>query len=181
MILVHFKKIIGEKVYLSPRSIEDAEKYPEWLNNYEIAKYIEYYTKILSIDGEREFLSKNNNTYSLAIVDKQTDELIGSIGFQHMNVFDRTAELGIFIGDENHLSKGYGSEAIKLFLDYGFNHLNLNNIILKAYSFNKRALRAYEKCGFKQFGIWEKSHYAEGEYHDIIFMNIMKDDFYKSK
>ena len=177
---MHFKKIVGKKVYLSPRSVEDALKYTEWLNNYEIAKYIQYHTKILGVEEEQEYLTKADG-YNLAIVDLETDELIGSIGLHHVNVIDRTAELGIFIGDEDHLSHGYGSEAIMLFLDYAFNFLNLNNIMLKTYSFNKRAQKAYEKCGFKTFGVWKNSHYAEGEYADIIYMNIMKDEFNKQK
>ena len=105
--------------------------------------------------------------------------MIGAIGLEHINQINQTAELGIFIGDENHLSRGYGSEAIMLLLNYGFNFINLNNIMLRVYSFNLRAQKAYKKCGFKEFGVWKNSHYANGEYFDIIFMNITKDDFNK--
>ena len=179
---MYFKKIVGEKVYLSPRSVDDAEKYVEWLNNHEIAKYLNYNSKILTLEVEREFLAKtNSDSYNFAIVDKKTDELIGSISLMNIKNVHRTAELGIFIGDEDHLSHGYGSEAIMLLLDYGFNQLNLNNVYLKLFSFNKRAQRAYDKCGFKTFGVWEKSHYFEGKYHDIIFMNVLRDDFNKKK
>lgn len=179
---MHFRKIVGEKVYLSPRSVDDAIKYTEWLSNYEIAKYVQQYTKIITVDGEKEYLAKNDtNSYNFAIVDNHTDELIGSISLMDIDYINRTAELGIFIGEENHLSKGYGSEAIMLTLNYGFNFLNLNNIMLKVYSFNERAQKAYKKCGFKEFGVWKKSHYAEGKYYDVVFMNIMKDDFNKKK
>ena len=179
---MHYKKIVGKKVYLSPRSVDDAEKYLVWLNDYEVTKYIPQYTKILGLEAEREYLSKTNtDEYNFAIVDSETDELIGSTGLMHVDNINRTAELGIFIGDGDHLSKGYGSEAIMLLLNYGFNFLNLNNIYLKHYSFNARAHRAYEKCGFKEFGVWKNSHYADGEYSDIVFMNIMKDDFNAKK
>ncbi len=180
---MHFKKIVGKKVYLSPRSVEDATKYAEWLNNYEIAKYVQQYVNITSLESEIEFLSKPAaaNSYNFAIVDLKTDELIGSISLEHINNINRTAELGIFIGDENHLSKGYGSEAIMLLLNYGFNFLNLNNIMLRVYSYNVRAQKAYEKCGFKRFGVWENSHYHDGEYSDIVYMNITKNDFNKQK
>ncbi len=177
---MHFRKIVGKKVYLSPRSIDDACKYAEWLNNYEISRFVNQHVKIISIEGEREYLAKNDqNSYNFAIIDNDTDELIGSISLMDINSINGTAELGIFIGDENHLSKGYGSEAIMLLLNYGFNFLNLNNIMLKVFSFNKRAQKAYKKCGFKEFGVWKNSHFAEGKYHDEIFMNIMRDDFNK--
>lgn len=179
---MHFKKVVGKKVYLSPRCVDDAEKFVEWLNNHEIAKYLNYNTKVLTIEAEREFLAKNNSdNYSFAIVDKTTDEVIGCISLGHVKDVNRTAELGVFIGNEEYLSRGYGSEAIKLLLDYAFNQLNLNNIMLKAISFNKRALRAYEKCGFKTFGVWKKSHYVDGEYYDLVYMNILRDDFNKNK
>ena len=93
---------------------------------------------------------------------------------------NRTAELGVFIGDEKYLSRGYGSEVIMLLLDYAFNYLNLNNIMLRVLEFNKRAVRAYEKCGFKVFGVWEKCHYFNGEYYGEIYMNILKEDFVKN-
>jgi len=137
---MHFRKIVGKKVYLSPRSNDDAEKYTEWLNNYEIAKYINQHVKTISVESEHEYLAKNDtNSYNFAIVDNETNELIGSIGLMDIDYINHTAELGIFIGDEDHLSKGYGSEAIMLLLNYGFNFLNLNNIMLKVFDFNKRA------------------------------------------
>jgi len=83
------------------------------------------------------------------------------------------------IGDKKYHSSGYGSDAIMLILDYGFNYLNLNNIMLRAIAFNKRAIRAYEKCGFKTFGVWKNSYYFEGKYHDEVYMNILKEDFNK--
>ena len=177
----YFKKMIGKKVYLSPINMEDAIKYTEWLNDYDTAKYIDQVTNIVTIEGEREFLANLNNKCIFAIVDKENDTLIGNITLNKINSVHRTSELGIMIGDKNYLSLGYGSDAIKLMLDYGFNQLNLNNIMLRAVAFNNRAIKAYEKCGFKTFGIWKQSYYFEGEYHDEVYMNIMKDDFNKKR
>ena len=174
----YFKKIVGEKVYLSPINCDDYLKYVEWLNDLDIAKYINHYTNILSITGEKEYLEKAScEKYNYAIIDKEKDLLLGNISLMNINDINRTAELGIFIGDKNYHSRGYGSEAIMLLLDYAFNYVNLNNIMLKVFSYNKRAIKAYEKCGFKTFGIWKESHYFDGKYHDEIFMNILKDDF----
>lgn len=178
---MYFRKIIGKKLYLSPINCDDYLKYVEWLNNFEIAKGINAYSKVNSIVSEKEWLMNNCNSgnYSFAIIDSESNMLIGNIGLMNIKEIDRTAELGIFIGDENYLSRGYGSEAIMILLDYAFNHLNLFNIMLKVYDFNKRAIKAYEKCGFKKFGEWEKSHYFNGEYISEIYMNILKDDFLK--
>ena len=175
---MYFKKMIGEKVYLSPQDSGDALLYVEWLNNYDVSKYVDQHVKNINLNSEREYLEKNeSDRYNFAIVDKETDKLIGSIGLSHVKNIHRTAELGIFIGDTNYLSHGYGSDAIKLLLDFAFNQLNLNNIMLKAISNNKRALKAYSKCGFKEFGVWEKSHFYDGQYYDLVYMNITRDDF----
>ena len=177
----YFKKIIGDKIYLSPINSDDYLKYTEWLNDYDIAKGVNQYVNMVNINGEHEWLEKAmNEKYNFAIVTTNDDLLIGNISLMNVNEIDKTAELGIFIGDKNYHSSGYGSEAIKLILNYGFNYINLNNIMLRVYSFNIGAIKAYEKCGFKTFGIWKESHYFDGEYHDEIFMNIMKDDFNKN-
>lgn len=178
----YFKKIVGKKVYLSPINTDDYLRYVEMLNNFEIAKGVNQYVKMVSIDSEKKWLEMAiNEKYIFAIVCKENDKLLGNISLMNVNNIDGTAELGIFIGDENYLSKGYGSEAIMLLLNYAFMQINLNNIMLKVYSFNKRAIKAYEKCGFKTFGIWKECHYFNGEYCDEIFMNVLKEDFYKDK
>lgn len=176
----YFKKIIGDIVYLSPMNSEDYLKYVEWLNNYEIAKGVNHVTNVLSIEAEKAWLEKaTSEKYIFAIVNKENDTLLGNISLMKIHEVNRTAELGIFIGDENYLSRGYGSEAIMLLLDYAFRYVNLNNIMLRVFDYNKRAIKAYEKCGFKTFGVWKKSHYFDGEYSDEIYMNILKEDFYK--
>lgn len=178
----YFKKIVGNKVYLSPMNSDDYLRYVEMLNNFKIAIGVNHYVNMVSIDSEKKWLENaSGEKYNFAIVCLENDLLLGNISLMNINNVDRTAELGIFIGDENYLSQGYGSEAIMLLLDYAFKYVNLNNIMLKVFDFNKRAIKAYEKCGFKTFGVWKKSHYFEGKYMDEIFMNVLKDDFYKDK
>ena len=176
----YFKKIVGDRIYLSPINSDDYLKYVEWLNDFEIAKGINHYTDIISIDSEKEWLEKaTSKKYIFAIINKENDTLLGNISLNNIKEVNRTAELGIFIGDVNYLSHGYGSEAIMLLLNYAFKFLNLNNVMLRVYSFNKRAIKAYEKCGFKTFGVWKNSYYFDGEYCDEIFMNVLKEDFFR--
>ena len=177
----YYKKLIGELVYLSPVNIEDALKYTEWLCDEDITKYLGNYTKNINLLGEIEWVKKacSKDEPNFAIINKENDTLIGNIGLKDIDDINRTAELGIFIGDKNFHSKGYGSEAIKLLLNYGFNYLNLNNITLKVFSFNARAIKAYTKCGFREFGRLEESVYYNGEYYETIYMNILKKDFNK--
>ena len=178
----YFKKIVGDRIYLSPMNSDDYLQYVEWMNSYEVGKGTGSISRMVSIESEKEWLAKaTSEKYNFAIVLKENDMLLGNISLMKVHDVDRTAELGIFIGNENYLSRGYGSEAIMLLLDYAFNYVNLNNIMLRVFDYNKRAIKAYEKCGFKTYGVWKKSHYFNGKYSDEIYMNILKEDFIKNK
>jgi len=177
----YFKKLVGERIYLSPRSSEDAEKFTEWLNDFEVTDYLERSGSIITLEAEREYLEKNNNpeaTFAIVTLDK--DELIGTISLEKISNIHRTATLGIFIGNKEYHSKGYGTEAIRLILDYGFNYMNLHSIDLALMSFNERALKCYKKCGFKEVGRIREHRFVNGKYHDTIVMDILRSEFTES-
>lgn len=178
----YFKKLVGERIYLSPRNIEDVEIFTKWLNDMEVTDYTGRTHQITTLDAEKKYLEiKNLETEpSFAIVTLEKDEMIGTISLENINMTNRTGILGLFIGEENYRSDGYGTEAIKLLLDYAFNYLNLNSIKLDLISCNERALKCYKKCGFKEYGRWRKSKYVNGKYYDTISMDILAEEFTES-
>ena len=162
----YFKKLVGDRIYLSPRSVDDYEKYVEWLNDFQVTDYTGRSSKILTREAEKEYLEKNTNVEAVfAIVELETDKLLGSVGIENIDHINRSGTLGIFIGDKDYRSKGYGTEAIRLVLEYGFKYLNLKNINLDVLACNERAIKCYEKCGFKKAGRWRKSKFINGKYH----------------
>ena len=170
----YFKKIEGEHVYISPMNPEDVEKYVKWLNDPEIVKYLSVHNGLVSLNGEKEYLEEfSKREFVFAIVKNDNDELIGNIGLQNIDYKNGNAELGIFIGEEDNLSKGYGSEAIKLLTNYAFNHLRLHSIYLRTLDTNERAQKSYEKCGFKEFGRRHESMFIDGKYHDLVYMELI--------
>ena len=174
----YFKKLIGERIYLSPRNTEEAEQFTEWLNDFETTDYIGRSALIITLEGEKKYFEENmDKNYNFFIVTLDNDKLIGTVGLEKYDAINRTATLGIFIGDKEYRSQGYGTEAIKLILDYGFNYLNLNNIKLDLMSFNERALKCYQKCGFKEYGRRRKCKYINGQYYDLIEMDILAEEF----
>ena len=177
----YFKKLVGERIYLSPRGNEDAEKFTEWLNDFKVTDYTGRSGNSMTIEAEKKFLEENNNHQSsFVIVTLDKNEMIGAISLEKINNINRTATLGIFIGNQEYLSKGYGTEAIKLILDYGFNYMNLHSIQLDLMSFNKRALNCYKKCGFIETGRKRENKYVNGKYYDTICMDILKNEFKES-
>lgn len=170
----YFKKLEGERIYLSPMNPEDAELYTKWLNNPNITKYLSTHNALVSLNGEREYLEEfSKHEFCLAIIKKDNDELLGNIAIEDIDYKNGTAELGIFIGEESNLSKGYGSEAIKLLTNYAFKELRLHTIMLRTLDINERAQRAYEKCGFKEYGRRHESRFIDGKYHDMVYMELI--------
>ena len=174
----YFKKLVGERIYLSPKNTEDVEQFTKWMNDFNVTDYIGISNKVMPLEAEKNYLIEHNNDeVNLAIVALSEDKLIGSIGLFDISHVKRAATLGIFIGDNEYRGKGFGTEAIKLILDYGFNYLNLNNIKLDLMEFNESAFACYKKCGFKEYGRRRKCNFLNGNYYDTIEMDILADEF----
>ena len=175
-----FKKLVGDNIYLSSRNVDEEviEKFAEWLNDFETTDYIGKSSTLITIEDERKhFENPKENEYIFFIVRSEDDKLIGTIGLHSVDNINRRATLGIFIGDKSGRNKGFGTEAIRLILEYGFKYLNLNNIKLDVLEFNERAQACYKKCGFKEYGRRRKSEFLNGKYYDKLHMDILENEF----
>ena len=174
----YFKKLVGDRIYLSPKSIEDAEIFVEWMNDFATTDYLGRSNKIMAIEAEKKYLEENTNAEAnFAIITLEDDKLIGTVSIEKIDHTHRTGTLGIFIGDKDYRNNGYGTETIRLILEYGFYYLNLNNIDLSVMSFNERAKKCYEKCGFKEIGRRRKCRFINNKYYDVISMDILAEEF----
>jgi RimJ/RimL family protein N-acetyltransferase len=175
-----YKKLVGDKCYLSPCRVEDAEKWAEWFNDLAVTLPLgdEAYTPSTP-DSERESINGiiKSKAHIFNIVDLETDMPIGRCLFFNVDHVNRSAMFGIFIGEKAYWGKGYGHEATKLLLDYGFNLLNLNSIMLGVMSFNERALRSYQRVGFKEIGRRRQARIVGEQKFDVIFMDILAEEF----
>ncbi|MHA1210945.1 MAG: GNAT family N-acetyltransferase [Candidatus Heimdallarchaeota archaeon] len=176
----YHKKIVGEKCYLSPISEHDAEHWANWFNDLEVTIPLgdEAYIPT-NITNESVTINDiiQSNAHIFSIVDLKTDELIGRCGLFSIDKINRHAMFGIVIGEKSYWNKGYGQDATKQMLDYAFNLLNLNNIMLGVFSFNERAIKCYEKVGFKLIGNRRQARILGKNKYDIVFMDIIADDF----
>ena len=75
---MYYKKLVGKNIYLSPRTIEDAEKYTEWLNDFNTTDYLGRSGKIMTLEAEKEYLVNHIKAEaSFNIVTLKDDKLIG--------------------------------------------------------------------------------------------------------
>jgi RimJ/RimL family protein N-acetyltransferase len=180
-IVKYFPKISGEKVYLSPISLEDAETYAKWLNDLETTRYLTLASAQVTLQGERELLAGLSKDHNYAIVERGSERLLGNCGIMDIDRVHRSAEVGIFLGDEEKRGSGNGTEALRLLCDLAFNVLNLRSLMLQTYDYNARAQASYRKVGFREIGRRRKAHFFGGSYHDIVLMDLLAEEFGPSR
>jgi len=160
--------------------IEDACKYTKWMNDFEVTDKINSSCNVITVESEKVWIEKNSGigNYQFAIVKQENDELIGNCSLHNLDFINQIGTVGIFIGEKENWGKGYGSETLELLIDYGFNHLNLNNIKLSVYSFNENAISCYKKVGFKEIGKRREAYFKNNKRYDEIYMDILRSEFY---
>lgn len=174
----YYKKIIGKRLYLSPANFDDAENYIKWMNDMVVARNYAQYSSVISSKSDMKwFFEPESGVQRYAIVILDGDVLIGSISLHDINHLNRTAFIGIFIGEEENRSKGYGADAIRLILEYGFKTMNLNNIMLSVHADNSAGISCYEKVGFRETGRRREWVFKDGKYVDVIYMDILAREF----
>jgi RimJ/RimL family protein N-acetyltransferase len=169
----------GTKVALGPFLPEYLENRLAWLQDPEVSIYSNGTFRVPSREYEKQVNEqfRGDQGVLFAIYDVDTLTLIGEIGLSEINHGDGTAMFGINIGPKEYWNKGYGTEATKLVLDYGFRFLNLYNIALITFSFNERAIRAYQKAGFKENGRRRGALLLNGQRYDHVYMDCLANEF----
>ena len=59
--------------------------------------------------------------------------------------------------------------------------MNLHRVSLEVFSFNDRAIRLYTKIGFQQEGSGRQSLFKNGEWHDIIHMELLQSEYFEKQ
>ena len=176
----YFCKIVGERLYLSPVSDDDrdVESYIKWMNDRTVASDFAQYNCVVSSKNDLKWIYEppsNMQRYAMVLLDGDT--MIGSISIHNIDHLNRNAFIGIFIGEEAHRCRGYGAEAIRLLLDYGFNTLNLRNILLTVQADNHAGIACYKKGGFREVGRLPEFVFRDGRYVDKLYMSVSARDF----
>lgn len=169
----------GEKVYLKLIEEEDLKKRVEWINDSEIQDTLNYdtptsyaktkawFNKILLDSTRREF----------SIFTVKNDEYIGFCGLFKIEVPIMKAELHCVIGNKKYHRGGFGTEAYKLLMDYGFIELGLNKIYGYQLVHNGAAHRVVEKLGWKRDGLLRQDIYSHGSIKDRWAVSVLREDW----
>lgn len=159
----------------------DLDKINQWRNDPDLIACLGAPYRYINEDVDREWYDKylrtRGNSVRCTIVDKETDEVLGLISLMSIDSVNRSAQLHIMIGRAENRGKGVGTFAVRAMVAHAFNDLNLCRIELGVLEYNLPALRLYEKIGFVREGLKRQSNYKNGDYHDLIIMGLLRDEF----
>lgn len=170
-------------INLSKIKKEDMEHIYRWFSDTGFLKYYDYYPPFpLNKDEvDKIFNDYENSNKSKVFAVRLENSIIGVAGFDDMIEENQVATLFIGLGNENERGKGYGMEAMKLLLRYGFINLNFHRIQLNVLEFNKRAISLYEKCGFKKEGIFREFVLRDGKRYNLLLYGLLRNEWIKNK
>jgi RimJ/RimL family protein N-acetyltransferase len=171
----------GTKVRLAALSKDDAPRMARW---YEDVGYLRLQEtnsalpkSVAQIEAELEQSDGSADTIVFGIWTGDNNELVGTLGFYEIEWSNRVAWLGMGIGDRGAWGKGYGTEALRLALQYAFDELNLHRLTLTVIDYNERAIALYEKAGFRREGVFREFGKRDGKRYDMYLYGLLRPEW----
>jgi len=167
----------GSLIRLRVREPEDEPLLFKWFNDPEVTEYLTVRYP-MSHKTEMSFIESTSaagySNASFAIETIAEGRLIGGVGLEDASPENRSAVLGIAIGDKQCWNGGYGTDAMRTICRFGFETMNLHRIQLDVYEGNDRARHVYEKIGFKLEACKRQAHFLRGRYRDVYVMGLLE-------
>jgi diamine N-acetyltransferase len=167
-------------VYLRALEPSDVDRTRQWHNDAGLYATLINPFRYVSRAAEEEWIRQkaaySRTEIQLAICLKEGDRHIGNVNLTEIDWIARHGFLGIFIGETQYQSQGYGQQAVRLMLRHAFDDLGLHRAYLVVFDDNSRAIRAYEKCGFAIEGRLRQHAYKRGQFRDLVLMGICAGD-----
>lgn len=177
------EKLVGDKIILRSVTINDAtDEYVSWLNDKEVTQVLATITYPYTMEMLHDYISsilRDDRNCMFMILDKATEQAVGTIKISNIEKVNGTCNLGIMIGNRNFWGGGFGKEALRMTIDYAFNVLKIRKICDSIHSNNPRALATDLKIGFSVEGVLKEQfwHEGEGRYLDKILIALFAKDW----
>lgn len=170
--------IEGKKIYLRQVRPSDVDEgYFAWLHDEEVTKYLEVRLRPPTREGLLSYvrsMRESGDTIFLAIVDRDTNRHVGNIKLGPINLFHRTADIGLLIGEKGFWGRGIATEAVRLVAGYAWQTLDLQKLTASCYGTNQGSVRAFQKAGFSREGVRRAQFLSEGRRVDQILMGLTR-------
>jgi RimJ/RimL family protein N-acetyltransferase len=130
-----------------------------------------------SVEQFKEWYANGDpGSVGFAVVRREDDALLGAMNLFGITAPGQCATFGVMLGPPAQ-GRGYGIEATRLMVDYGFRMLPLHRIQLGVWSYNDRARTVYERAGFREEGRRREVLYVDGAWHDEVLMGILRTEW----
>ena len=174
--------LTGSKIILRPINTEDAAAMFQSLSDKESMRLTGTQQSFTfeQVQQYCQTIQTADDRVDFAITLKNNPQYIGEVVLNYIYCKNRSASFRIALENQAYFGHGYGIEATRITLDYGFRTLNLHRIELEVYDFNPRAQHVYEKAGFVHEGVKRDALLWDGKYQSAIIMSIL-DHEYKMK
>jgi diamine N-acetyltransferase len=173
--------IVGERVALGPIRRDLLPLYQRWINDFGTLRTLAVSPRPMTMESETAWYehaaTSDASIIHFTIYERASWQPIGNADWRDIDYRNRTATMGIVIGDPTDRGKGYGTEATRLMLDYAFTGLDLHSAMLTCYAFNQAGQRAYEKAGFRLCGRRRECHLMGGKLWDELYMECLASEF----
>ena len=126
---------------------------------------------------QKEASELSPDGYFFSIRTLAGDKLIGELGLDVVTWPGRDAFVGLGIGETEYWSKGYGTDVMNVLLRFAFTEINLKRVTLTVFEYNPRAIRSYEKAGFRHEGCKRQLLNREGKRWDELYMGILREEW----
>jgi RimJ/RimL family protein N-acetyltransferase len=174
--------ITGNRLVLRAWEKTDLEAFTRWFNDPEVTIYLSNAYPCVSTEQEERYMAKMaDEPHKYSIVVRETGQLIGNCNIHSIDLPNRSAELGIVIGEKESWSQGYGREALGMLLEIGFEGLGLNRVGLRLLDINERGYRCYCAAGFHEEGRLRQNSFVKGVFRDDIVMSVLASEYWSSR
>jgi [ribosomal protein S5]-alanine N-acetyltransferase len=169
------------RLLLRKLTIPDAERIEELAGDFDVAKTtltipfpypkgsaVEFINSMLQAEQQERLVM-------FAVIEKNTNSLIGIINISIAHSHKR-GELAYWVG-KPYWGCGYGTEAAKVVMEYGFKHLDLNKIYAQAFTTNPGSWRIMEKIGLNYEGTLKQHVFRFNENYDLAQYGLLREEY----
>lgn len=167
----------GAQVTLRPLATGDLRRCVKWFSDPQVTQFLGRNAPVTLAEEERWFRDYSRRSDEQIFAIEIDGRHVGNLGLHKVDRVHRKADLGIVIGETAYWSHGYGTDALRTVLQYGFGHLGLNKVSLEVLEDNLRAIRSYDKCGFVREGVHREDVYKDGRFRNVVRMSILAREF----
>lgn len=171
---------IGKFVRLAMIDLEhDTALMARWNQNSEFQQLSDWGpSNLYSPKQYKAWMEKHiGELYVFSIRTLDDDKVIGMLDLSGINWTARDAWLSVGIGEPEYWGKGYGTDAVNLLLRFAFEQLNLERVSLTVFEYNERAIRSYEKLGFKLEGRQRQLLNRFDRRWDMLYMGVLREEW----